>query len=138
MRFPDKAIRNKTFSASDAQGGFFGDFELGNTVFHVTVAPSPELYTKCKMNLDRGQRIYLIVLEDSLFGTKQNADSTAPGMISVVSIESFIATNIDELSDFEGSKLVSGLRRLLEKYNDRVDEVELDKSILIDIPPNLE
>jgi hypothetical protein len=53
-------------------------------------------------------------------------------------MESFIATNIDELSEFDGEKLVSGLRRLLETYNRRVDEVELDKSLLIEIPRNLE
>jgi hypothetical protein len=53
-------------------------------------------------------------------------------------IESFVATNIDELSEFDGEKLKPRFRRLLEKYNERVNAIELDKSTLIDIPPNLD
>ena len=61
LRFPEKQIRNKQFSASDLQAGYRGDFEIGNTVFHVTVAPMPELFEKCKDNLERGLRVYLLV-----------------------------------------------------------------------------
>ena len=138
LRFPGKEIRNKRFSTSDVQGGFSGDFEIGNTAFHVTVAPMPELFNKCKDNLDRGLRVYLLVPDSQVVGAKQNAELLAPGRIAVESIESFVATNIDELNEFDGERLVSGFRRLLETYNKRVDEVELDKSMLIDIPPNLD
>lgn len=138
LRFPGKEIRNKRFSESDAQGGYYGDFEVGNTVFHVTIAPMPELFDKCKSNLERGLRVYLLVPDAIVIGVRQNTAMVADGRIAVESIESFVATNVDELSEFDADRLKSGFGRLLETYNARVDEVELDKSMLIDIPPNLE
>jgi len=40
MRFPDQPIRIEAVSAADDQAGQAGDFQVGDTVFHVTVAPS--------------------------------------------------------------------------------------------------
>jgi hypothetical protein len=137
-RFPKKEIRNKRFSTSDAQGGFAGDFEIGNTAFHVTVAPMPELFEKLKGNLERGLRVYLLVPRSQAVGAQQNASLLAGGRVAVESIESFVATNVDELAEFDGEKLKSGFRCLLEKYNERVDAIELDRSLLIEIPPNLD
>ncbi len=72
------------------------------------------------------------------FERRQNEVQRTGGRIAVESIESFIATNIDELSEFEGPKLIADLRSFLEKYNERVREVETDLSMLIEIPPNLQ
>jgi hypothetical protein len=138
LRFPGKEIRNKRSSESDVQAGYYGDFEVGNTVFHVTVAPMAELYEKCRGNLERGLRVYLLVPNAILVGARQNTALVAGDRIAVESIESFVATNVDELCEFDGNRLKSDFRRLLEAYNARVDEVELDKSMLIDVPANLE
>lgn len=69
-RFPTKTIRNKIASVSDAQGGFAGDFEVGTTAFHVTVAPMPGLFDKLKENLDRGLRVYLLVPRSQAVGAQ--------------------------------------------------------------------
>jgi hypothetical protein len=138
LLYPKKEIRNKRFSTSDAQTGYFGDFEVGNTVFHVTVAPMPELFDKCRANLESGWRVYLLVPDSQVAGARQNAQHYAAGRMAVEPIESFVATNIDEASDFEAEQLKSSFRQLLTTYNARVDEVELDKSLLIDVPRNLE
>ena len=137
LRFPAAEIRNKRFTTSDTQGGFFGDFEIGTTVFHVTVSPMPELFQKLKTDAEQGRRIYLLVPRSQLIGAKQNAEMVAAGRVAVESIESFVATNIDELSGFDGEQLRTGFRHLLDRYNERVDEVELDRSLLIEVPPNL-
>lgn len=137
LKFPKIDIRNKPFSSADTHAGHEGDFRIGNTAFHVTVAPMPELFVKIKGNLDRGFRVYLLVPNAQVVGAKQNAELTAPGKIEVDSIQSFIATNIDEHCQFDGEKLKSGFRRFLETYNERVDAVELDKSMLIEVPPNI-
>jgi hypothetical protein len=55
----------------------------------------------------------------------------------VESIESFVATNIEELSTFSRKEVVPGLRRLLESYNRRVSECETDKSMMVDLPKNI-
>jgi len=51
-------------------------------------------------------------------------------------IESFAATNIDELSGFDGERLKPGFRRLLEKYHGRVNAIEPDESTPIGVPPD--
>jgi hypothetical protein len=55
----------------------------------------------------------------------------------VVAIEGFVAQNLDELAVFGKDDRRAGLRALIETYNRRVDAVELDKSVLIEVPPNL-
>lgn len=137
LYYPNKEIRNKRFSAADAPTGHEGDFEVGTTAFHVTLAPMGELFEKIKRNLERGWRVYLLVGQANQEGARQLAETYAPGKIEVDSIESFIATNIDELAEFDAGILKSGLLRYLERYNTRVDAIELDKSLLIEIPPNL-
>ncbi len=104
IKFPNKEIRNKRFSVSDAQGGFAGDFEVGKTVFHVTVAPMPELFEKCRDNLEGGMRVYLLVPDSRIVGTKQNAELCGAGRITVESIEGFVATNVDERCEFRGGR----------------------------------
>ena len=75
--------------------------------------------------------------DNCVVGARQNAHTAAPDRIAVESIESFVANNIEELSQFAKDDLKSGFRRLLEKYNERVNSIELDKSLLIEIPPTL-
>lgn len=137
LRFPDVAIENKSYSTADDQLGRPGDFLVGNTAFHVTVAPMPAVYEKCKRNIAEGYRVYLLVPDRALAGARQNAELTVPDRIAVESIESFIGQNIEELSTFTKDKLADGFLRLLETYNQRVDTIENDKSMLIEIPPNL-
>ncbi|MBZ5512088.1 MAG: DUF4928 family protein [Acidobacteriia bacterium] len=137
VRFPDQSVRNESYSTADQQGGRAGDFEISNTVFHITVSPSAGHFDKCQRNLQAGLRPYVVVPSGMLEGARQNAEHIAPGQIAVVSIESFIAQNIDELGRFDSDASREQLRSLLVAYNVRVDAVENDKSLLIDIPPNL-
>lgn len=137
LRFPDNLIGNESYSTADEQLGRAGDFLVGDTAFHVTVAPMSGVYDRCKQNLKDGYRTYLLVPEYSTIGARQNAEATAPGQIAVESIESFVGQNVEELSDFSRDKISNGFRRLLETYNERVDAAEADKSVLVEIPPNL-
>ena len=137
LRYPNLSVEVRPFSAADEQRGRPGDYIVGDTAFHVTVAPMPAVYERCKENLERGQRVYLLVLSGRLNAAKENAEAAAVNQIAVESIESFVSQNIDELSEFSQKKLAGEFRQLLETYNRRVDEAEADKSLLIDIPPNL-
>lgn len=137
LRFPNIVVGNESYSTADDQLGRPGDFCIGDTAFHVTVAPMPALYQKCQKNVDDGFRVYLLVPDRTLNGARQNADLILPGKIAVESIESFVSQNIEELSDFSKQKLAAGFRQLLETYNKRVDVCEIDKSMLIELPKNL-
>jgi hypothetical protein len=137
LRFPDAQVRNDSYSTSDAQSGLPGDFVLGSTVFHVTVSPMPAHYDKCKANVQAGYDVYLLVPDRLMVGARQNTEGLLPGRISVQSIEAFVSQNLEELSCFARPQRKAGFRTLLETYNSRVDAIETDKSLLIEIPQNL-
>jgi len=46
LRFPDIAVGNESYSTADEQLGRPGDFYIGDTAFHVTVAPMIGVYEK--------------------------------------------------------------------------------------------
>jgi len=137
IRFPALEVSNDSYSTADVQLGRHGDFLIGDTVFHVTVAPFPKVYEKCRANLQNGLRPYLLVAEDEEPGAKQNARLLLPGQLPVESIESFVSQNLEELSEFSRGERARQLFLLLTTYNERVNAVEIDKSLMIDIPENL-
>jgi hypothetical protein len=137
LRYPDITLGNQSYTTADDQLGRAGDFQVENTVFHVTISPTHGVYEKCRSNLAAGLRVYLLVPDEVLAAARQMANIEAKGQISVGSIESFVSQNIDEISRFSQNQFLTEFRRLLELYNQRVDEVEIDKSLLIEIPPNL-
>ena len=130
-------VTNESYSTADAQSNRPGDFLIGDTVFHVTMTPGLPLFDKCRRNLADGYRVLVLVPEDSVIGARQNAEGVEEGRISVEAIESFIGQNVDEMSGFSSQRLEERFLELLEIYNARVDSVEPDKSVLIEIPPNL-
>lgn len=137
LRFPDVEVRNDLYSTSDVQSGLPGDFVLGDTVFHVTVSPMPAHYDKCRANVQAGYDAYLLVPDRLMVGARQNTEGLLPGRISVQSLEAFISQNLEELSHFARPERTAGFRALLQTYNTRVDAIETDKSLLIEIPHNL-
>lgn len=137
LQFPEVDVLTRPYSSADDQIGQPGDFQIGDTAFHITVSPMAAVYDKCKKNIADGLRVYLLVPDRNLIGSRQNAEGLMPGRITVKSLEDFISQNIEELSFFNNHHLITGLRSLLEIYNKRVDAVENDKSLLIEIPPNL-
>ena len=137
LRFPTYEIRNSAASAADEQSDESGDFQINDCIFHVTVAPNIGHYEKCERNLANGLRVYLLVPDDILAGTRQNVEITMTNRISVEAIESFVSQNIEEMSDFSGKQVPLHLRRLLETYNKRISEVETDLSLQIEIPESM-
>ena len=134
LRFPDMKIENRSASAADEQGGRAGDFLVGDTVFHVTVSPNSGHYEKCEENLNANFRVYFLVSNGILFGARQYIAERFGGRVAVESCESFVSQNLEELSEFCGDKIRDCFLRLLETYNARVREVEVDLSLLVDIP----
>ena len=110
---------------------------IGDTVFHVTVAPSPGVFLKCQENFADGLKVYLIIPDSRLFGARQMAESYGGGQIAIESLESFISQNIDELSAFRADRLKTNFIDFIHLYNKRVNEAEVDKSLMIELPSNL-
>ena len=141
LRFPDIAVANNPASAADQQTGRAGDFEIEDTAFHVTVAPTRDnLFEKVKENIRQGIRVYVLVPDGKVMTARGYAEEQLldqASQIAVCAIESFVAHNIDELSTFSKGRLLQGFKALLEAYNQRVEAVETDKSLLIEIPATL-
>ena len=56
------------------------------------------------------------------------------GKVGVQSIETFVGTNIEEISGFSTSGIRRGVARLIRKYNERIALCEADQSLRIDEP----
>jgi len=138
LRFPDITVSNESASTADMQTQRPGDFLIGHTAFHVTVAPMLPVYEKCKYNLTQGYKPFLLVPDTKLIGARQLAEQTCEQQISVESIESFVSQNIDELSVFDKDDLALNLKELVKIYNRRVNEIETDKSLMIELPSILQ
>ena len=139
LRFPELAIDMESISTADQQLGRPGDFLVGNVVVHVTVAPMQPVFDKCKRNLQNGLRVYLLVPDARISGTRMVAEmNQLEHPLNIRAIEAFVADNIDELSTFSTDQLAHGFLRLLDEYNRRVELAELDKSLMIEIPANLQ
>ena len=66
---------------------------------------------------------------------KQMADNAGIAEdISVQSAEVFIGTNIEEIAIYDGDKIREGIANLISTYNDRISAVEVDKSLMIELP----
>jgi Domain of unknown function (DUF4928) len=138
LRFKGIVISNESASTADMQTNRPGDFLIGSTAFHVTVAPMQPVFEKCKHNISQGLTPFLLVPDNKLIGTRQNAEQTSEHQIAVESIESFVSQNINEISVFDKGNLILNIRELIDIYNRRVDDVETDKSLMIELPSNLQ
>ncbi len=137
LRFPDLEISNDSYSTADQQLGRAGDFLVKDTAFHVTVSPMPKVYDRCKQNAEEGLRAYLLVTDEHVQSARAFAQEKVVGRVAVESIESFVGQNVEEMASFSQGQLVGKIHELLTIYNERVDETEIDKSVMIEIPPNL-
>ncbi len=138
VRYPSLEIENFSYTTADQQLGRPGDFVVGDTAFHVTVSPMPPVLEKCEANLRNGYRPMLLVLDSRLQAARQMAEAIAvQDRVSILAVESFVGQNIEELGEFGKGGLAEGFRKLLEAYNERVEEVETDRSLLIRLPENL-
>lgn len=135
LRFPDEEIGRDQATAADQQTLREGDFQVGTTAFHVTVAPMEKLVDRCASNKQSGYRPVILAPASKLAAARQmieNIDKS--NEISAQGAEDFIGTNIEELAVYDGDRIREGVARLIRRYNDRIDEVEVDKSLMIEEP----
>ncbi|MEW6485420.1 MAG: DUF4928 family protein [Pseudomonadota bacterium] len=135
LRFPEEKIGSDRANAADMHTDREGDFQIGTTAFHVTTAPMEKLISRCVENKRAGYRPVILTLESKLQAAKQMADNVGMSeQISVQSAETFIGTNIEEISTYDGDRIREGLASLIRTYNSRIDKIEIDKSLMIDEP----
>ncbi|MCW7550121.1 DUF4928 family protein [Photorhabdus sp. APURE] len=135
LRFPDEKIGLDRANTADRQTDREGDFQVGNTAFHVTTAPMEKLVSRCVKNKNEGYRPVILTLESKVQAAKQMAENVNMlDQISVQSAEIFIGTNIEEISIYDGDKIKVSIAQLIRTYNSRINRIESDKSLMIEEP----
>ena len=133
-RHPDISIPNHPGHAGDVQTGRSGDFVVGTTCFHVTTAPSSAVISKCATNIQSGLHPVLLVPREQVAKSRHLAeDKSIINDVTIIAIEDFIASNIIELSEGKQPEFISTLRSIIEIYNRRLEEVETDMSLRIEV-----
>lgn len=131
---PDAEVPVHAGTTADVQTGRAGDFQIRTTVYHVTAAPGEDVVRKCIANLHAGLHPVLLVPTADKPRAEFLVDHLEmTGRITVIAIEDFVAVNIIELSHGERLEFVDVLRGIVDEYNRRIDEVETDKSLKIDL-----
>lgn len=133
-RHPDQDIPNNPGHAGDLQTGRPGDFIIGSTAYHVTAAPGLAVVEKCKINLGAGLHPFLIVPRDQVDRARHLAEAQSIAeRMTIAAIEEFLAQNIIELSEGDQQLFVTVLKSIVQKYNTRLEAVETDLSLKIEI-----
>ena len=128
---PD-AIEHRRYSTAGAPTSRKGDFEIGDTVVHVTTSPTGAVIARCRTNLDEGLRPVLITVSKMVEVAACLAeDASMADRIDIFDIEQFVALDLYEWRGFrtaDGRRAVEGL---VSEYNRIVDEVETDPGLRI-------
>lgn len=131
---PEGTLRNHGFSVSDAMTGRAGDFNIDEVSIHVTTAPGEALMRKCQANLNAGARPIIITTHESMAGAESLANIQGiAGRIDILEAEQFLATNVYEMSLFKTSDRKITVERIIERYNEVVEECETDPSLKVNV-----
>lgn len=135
IRYPHLDIENYSYTTADHHLQRAGDFAIGDTAIHVTVAPMIALFERCGVNLRNGRRVMVLVPERRVEAARQMAEmQLLRDRVTIAAIETFVGQCIDEMAEFSREKLRDTLRAILMKYNERVEAIETIPGLLIDIP----
>ena len=135
MLFPTIEIGKDNSNAADQQTDRSGDFQINDAAFHVTVSPMAKLTDRCRDNIRNGIRPIVVVPHDKVSFAYGLFESEGLGnRVQVIALESFIGINIEELSFYKRDLIRLNVARLLAHYNKRIEDIEPDKSLQIDIP----
>jgi hypothetical protein len=115
------------------QTGGSGDFMIGQVVYHVTAAPTPNVIQKCRENIQAGLHPILLVPGDLASKAKDFAEFAGlKEALTVIAIEDFVALNIIEMAIDQQVRFIEVLKEIIDIYNERLEEVETDMSLKID------
>lgn len=107
---------------------------LGTTCFHVTASPSSAVVSKCAANIQSGLHPVLLVPREQAAKSRHLAeDKGIINDVTIIAIEDFVASNIIELSNGKQSEFINTLRSIIDAYNRRLEEVETDMSLRIEV-----
>lgn len=128
------SITHHTASTADQPGGRAGDFEIGDTVVHVTTSPSEALIAKAIANIKAGRKPIIVTTGKGVATAEGLSETAGYGeRIEVFEVEQFIALNIHELANFDLPGRRETVTRLVDTYNEIIDTYEHDPGLRIEM-----
>lgn len=132
IALPGVEVKHSGFATADAPAERKGDFLIGDTVIHVTTAPSEALVRKCCANLEENLRPVIITTEAGAGGAMALAKNAGlADRIEVLELEQFLTTNVLEWSGFSQAQRPVTVRELIDCYNRIIEQWETDPSLKI-------
>jgi hypothetical protein len=129
----DVDVIHHGFSSADGPTDRGGDYQVGDHVLHVTVAPGESVMRKCQANLNDGLHPIIVTLAPTVPSAFVFADKAGiRAKVEVLDAEQFIVGNLLEIAGFIAKRHRPTLEELLKKYNSIVESVETDKSMRIE------
>lgn len=135
-RYASENIRipNHPAHAGDIQTERKGDFVVGNIVYHITATPGEQVIRKCAASIQRGEHPVLLVPRDKQPAAVALAEiQQIENQLSIMAIEDFIGLNIIELATARKTSLFDVFNEVIAAYNRRLEEVETDMSLKINV-----
>ena len=124
-------VGHHSANTSDARGRG-GDFDLGDTVIHVSTAPGDLLLAKCADNLGAALRPIIVTTQDEVEVATKLAERRGVGeRVEIYAVEQFVSVNANELGLFAARGIDSTLAAIVARYNVIVDTHESDPSLRI-------
>ncbi len=135
LALPKEKMEFRSASTADEPGAFGGDYELGDSIIHVTTAPSQSLLRKCAENLSVSKRPIIVTIRDGVPAVANQAKvvDLDDSRVEVFEAEQFLVMNICELGQFSNKKIQTSLQDLVARYNKIVEANETDASLRIEI-----
>jgi hypothetical protein len=134
QRHPNLDVPNYPGHAGDFQTKRSGDFPLEWVSYHVTATDGKEAIPRCKENVESGVHPVLLVPRRHISRAQVRAEMEGISeRVSILAIEDFITQNIIELSTERNEDFFTTLQAIIEEYNRRLEQVETDMSLRIEI-----
>jgi hypothetical protein len=131
---PADSVAHHGFSVADAVSARGGDFIIDEVIVHVTTAPGEALMRKCLANIESGARPIVVTTHESMAGAESLAAIQGiDGRIDLLEAEQFLATNIYEISLFKTTERRVTITKLIEQYNDIIEQCETDPSLRVTV-----
>lgn len=118
-------LTHHSANQADAQYNRSGDFELEDSVIHVTTAPMERLIGKCRQNLDDGKRPIIVTLSSKTAAAEVLAQNEGlEDLIEVIDFEAFVAYNLFELALARKDYCKIQVEELIRRYNELIEKHE--------------
>ncbi|MGZ8299241.1 MAG: DUF4928 family protein [Rhodoplanes sp.] len=110
-------VTHHSATQADQQYQRYGDFEIDETILHVTSAPTERLIEKCRENLDAFKKPVIVTLSSKTStaeGLAENAERAH--QIEIVEFESLMVSNLIERSLLKQKERRITVEELVEAY----------------------